>query len=137
MGKHVSVLCIRSSAGIFMPGTSGHRPNLVSSALGSTSSWQSTILNNAPKPACDNRPYFTLLKSSFSEAINPNKTSNNIAPTGAELHNSNIWLKKILAESLFTVARMHTQYDKQARWSHKSRSAWCPEPVGIIGLRGP
>ena len=137
MGKHVSVLCICSSAGIFMPGTSGHRPNLVSSALGSISSWQSTILNNAPKPACDNRPYFTLLKCSIGKAINPNKTSNNIAPKGAELHNSHIWLKKFLAESLFTVERMHTQYDKQARWSHKSRFGLSPEVPGIKNPIGP
>ena len=123
MGKHVSVLCIRSSAGIFMPGTSGHRPNLVSSALGSTSSWQSTILNNAPKPACDNRPYLTPDLNQISEAINPNKASNDVASKDAELHNSSIWLKKNLAGRLFTVAIMHTQYDKQARWSHKSRSA--------------
>ena len=87
------------------------------------SSCYSTILNDAPKPARDNRPYLTLLKCSISAAINPNKTSNDSAPKDAELHNSNIWLKKNLAESLFTVARMHTQYDKQARWSHKSRSA--------------
>ena len=113
------------------------KPNLVSSASGSTSSCYSTILNDAPKPACDNRPNLTLSKCSISEVINPNETSNNSASKNAEVHNSNIWLKKILAESLFTVARMHTQYDKHAQWSHKSRSAWCPEPVGIIGKRVP
>ena len=137
MGKHVSVLCIRSSAGILTPGTSGRKPNLIWSASGSTSSCQSTILNDAPKPACDNRPYLTLLKCSISEAINPSQTSNNSASKNAELHNSNIWLKKILAESLFTVARMHTQYDKQARWSHKSRFGLSPEVPGIKNPTGP
>ena len=137
MGKHVSVLCIRSSAGILTPGTSGRKKNLIWSASGSTSSCYSTILNDAPKPACDNRPDLTLMKWSISEAINPNNTSNDSASKDAELHNSNIWLKKILAQSLFTVARMHTQYDKQARWSHKSRFSLSPEVPGIKNPIGP
>ena len=101
--------------------------------------------NPKPKPtspttvacSCDIRPYLTLMKWSISEAINPSKTSNNSASKNAELHNSNIWLKKILAGRLFTVARMHTQHDKQARWSHKSRFGLSPEVPGIKNPIGP